>query len=683
MHVHNWCPMFQLWLILLFILYFSLLPLSASFSSSTSSYDQFKDPQNIEVFFPFLYSPPILISQNSHFPSKKIPSHQITSSSDGTLAKAVAATVASTVVVAGVFVCVAQRFCRPHLNAKNKMGFRQDEIRVSNNDELKQFGGNIRGLVVDENGLDMIYWRQLQSPQANLPKGRLNENKEVVLLGVSDQRDQKIQNRKYGGSIHQAAGPKSSNSSARIKPELQDRDSISASCPPTHDGISIPGQLKLNPLFIKDKVRANADHSRVPNKINESSSCSNDDVTEALFGYVATNRTSPSPKGNKVSSNIRTSNTNPPAHIFILDPNKSQHTAIILRSIYVTRKEIHDALLEGRMSIHLGTLEKLTRIAPTKEEQEHIFEFHGNPTKLADAESFIYHLLKSVPSPFSRLNAMLFQANFDSKIFYLRDSLQTIELGCNELRIHGVFFKLVEAIAITQGRTRNGFNLIELRNLRNMKNDDGSTNLLQFVVEEVIKSEGKRCINKQNQNFDQRSTHRSKNSTNPKSNSAREKEERDDHEYMMLGLPLVEGICKELSNVKKTALVDYDAFVESFFDLKAGFGEIRDLFFEINGGKEDDGFLKKMKRFLYKAEEEFKVVREEEKRVMELVKRTREIYFQGGAASYEQKDQNPVQLFVMVKEFVSMVDHVCIDIARNLKKMEKEGLRFQRISSIL
>ncbi|GMP53217.1 hypothetical protein CsSME_00018752 [Camellia sinensis var. sinensis] len=139
--------------------------------------------------------------------------------------------------------------------------------------------------------------------------------------------------------------------------------------------------IKLKPLHW-DKVIANADHSVVWDEINDGSFRFDDDLMEALFGYNATNHRSL--ESSKISSSISSSSV-PPAQIFILEPRKSQNTAIVLRSLAVSRKEILDALLEGR-GLNSDILEKLAKISPTQEVSK-ILQFNGNPTKLADAET--------------------------------------------------------------------------------------------------------------------------------------------------------------------------------------------------------------------------------------------------------------------------------------------------------
>ncbi|KAI3473926.1 hypothetical protein Pfo_028124 [Paulownia fortunei] len=67
-------------------------------------------------------------------------------------------------------------------------------------------------------------------------------------------------------------------------------------------------------------------------------------------------------------------------------------------------------------------------------------------------------------------------------------------------------------------------------------------------------------------------------------------------------------------------------------------------------------------------EEELNVVREEEKRVMELARKTTEYY---QARACEEKGFNPLQLFLLVTDFLNMVDQVCADITKKLQKKKE------------
>lgn len=396
-----------------------------------------------------------------------------------------------------------------------------------------------------------------------------------------------------------------------------------------------------------------------------------DELMDTLFGYsTGTNQNNSGSSKTATTSNPFASpatSSSSSAQISLLDSRKSQNTAIIIRSLGIGRREILEALLEGRGLSH-DVLEKLSRISLAKEEETKIMHFSGNTTKLADAESFLYDLLKAVNSPFARINAMLFKSSYDAEILHVKKSIQTLELACKELKSHGLFMKLLEAILKAGNRMNAGtargnakaFNLTALCKLADVKSTDGKTTLLHFVVEEVVRSEGKRLVINRNHSLRRSSSTSSNHSGN--SGQLKTTREEKETEYIKLGLPVVGGVTEELANVKKAAAIDYDGLVASCSSLAARISEIRQFLVSCSSG---DAFLREMKGFLEAAEEELKLVVEEQIRVMELVKRTTE-YYQPGSS--KEKNAQPLQLFVIVRDFFGMFDRVVIDITRNMQK---------------
>lgn len=569
----------------------------------------------------------------------------------------------------------------------------------------------MKGLILDENGLDVLYWRKSQQSQRSNNKSG-SFRKEIVPVGDGDDDEEKnvifSKNKKKSETpllrgrsstshsvvhndtppppppvktdsfefakpdpppVKQTAPPPPppsrtngpspppppplKKSAAQSKPPPAPRGSSSSS---SGEGSSSEnGQVKLKPLHW-DKVNPDSDHSMVWDKIDRGSFSFDADLMEALFGYVAVGKKSP-------DQEKPTSTTTTPTQIFILDPRKSQNTAIVLKSLGMTRHELVDSLMEGN-DFHPDTLERLSRIAPSQEEQSAILQFDGDTTKLADAESFLFHLLKAVPSAFTRLNALLFRANYYPEIANHKSSLETLDSACKELRSRGLFVKLLEAILKSGNRMNAGtargdaqaFNLTALLKLSDVKSVDGRTTLLNFVVEEVVRSEGKRCL------INRRSLSRTGSSSISEVISKEEQEK----EYLRLGLPVVGGLSSEFSSVKKAAGVDYDTVSATCLALTLRAKEARRVLSQCGG---DNMFVEKMVGFLHDAEEEVKVAREEEKKVMELVKRTTEYYQAGGPG----KGKNPLHLFVIVRDFLAMVDKVCVEIARNLQRRATGG----------
>ncbi|CAF2152646.1 BnaA01g22050D [Brassica napus] len=406
-----------------------------------------------------------------------------------------------------------------------------------------------------------------------------------------------------------------------------------------------PAQPKLKPLHW-DKVNPDASHSMVWHRIDGGSFNFDGDLMEALFGYVGARKPG---EANTVPQKPTVSTT----QTYILDPRKSQNKAIVLKSLGMTKEEIIDLLTEGH-DADTDTLEKLSGIAPTPEEQTEIIDFSGDPTKLADAESLLFHILRAVPSAFNRFNVMLFKINYGSEVAQQKGSLQTLESACNELRARGLFMKLLEAILKAGNRMNAGtargnaqaFNLTALRKLSDVKSVDGKTTLLHFVVEEVVRSEGKRAA-------------MSKFSGGDIADASREEQE---IEFIKLGLPIIGGLSSEFTNVKKAAGIDYDSFLATTLALGTRLKETKRLLDQSKG--KEDGCLTKLRSFFESAEEELRVITEEQLRIMDLVKKTTNYYQAGGAL----KERNLFQLFVIIRDFLGMVDTACSEIARNQRK---------------
>ncbi|XP_076934552.1 formin-like protein 8 [Bidens hawaiensis] len=689
-------------------------------------------PQNIQVFYPFHLPPPPL-PPSPPFTDTITPPTPITTttstssnSSNKTVAKAVAATAASTLVLSGLLCLLLVKYKhyrkekekeKPNLHGGNENRNNNDSVVMMSN-QLTRFEG-IKGVIVDEEGLDVLYWKNLDyDDDDDHGNKRTVFKKEVINVKEEEKRMTRVvdfggrKSKRFDAQIQQVPLLKGKSSGSHVWPageeiksqhnapvvnqEILIKSSSSRSPPPTPPSPPTPvvvekkshvpppppplllpktcsstssskppppsDKVKLKPLHW-DKVNANVGHPTAWDQLHNGSFRFNGDLMEALFGTVAANKKSPRGNNSPTTPNTKLK-SGPPSQRFILDTHKSQSIAIILRSLVVSRQEIIDCLLEGK-GLDIDNLEKLTKITPTKEEEQLILNYDQDTTRLADAESFLYHILRAVPSAFTRFNAMFFKANYTSEVTQIKSMLQTLEMACKELRTRGLFVKLLEAILKAGNRMNAGtsrgnaqaFNLNSLLKLSDVKSSDGKTSLLHFVVEEVVRLEGKRCMINRN--------HSLRNSTvNLMSDASRSKD------YIMLGLPIVGGISSEYSHVKKAAGIDYNALMTSCEKLSDRLDEIMKTLEECDGGGGWRGFLREMEKFVERAEREIHDLRREQERVIEIVKRTNEYYHVGGS---KDKGKKQFQLFVIVKAFLEMVDKACVDIAVKLQKMRSGG----------
>uniref|UniRef100_F6HAX7 Formin-like protein n=1 Tax=Vitis vinifera TaxID=29760 RepID=F6HAX7_VITVI len=406
---------------------------------------------------------------------------------------------------------------------------------------------------------------------------------------------------------------------------------------------------KLKPLHW-DKVRASSDRAMVWDQMKSSSFQLNEEMIETLFMVNASNLT---PKDNLRRQILPTPNQ----ENRVLDPKKSQNIAILLRALNVTIDEVCEALLEGNTDT-LGTelLESLLKMAPTKEEECKLKEFKDeSPFKLGPAERFLRAVL-DIPFAFKRVDAMLYIANFDSEVEYLKRSFDTLEAACEELRNSRMFLKLLEAVLKTGNRMNVGtnrgdahaFKLDTLLKLVDIKGTDGKTTLLHFVVQEIIRAEGSRLAGANQKTMDE---------------VTQQSAFRDDVEFRKLGLQVVAGLSGELTSVKKAAAMDSDVLSNEVAKLARGItkiGEVARLNEEIALKESSRKFCESMNGFLKKAEEEIIKIQAQESAALTLVKEITE-YFHGNSA---KEEAHPFRIFMVVRDFLSILDQVCKEVGK-------------------
>lgn len=408
-----------------------------------------------------------------------------------------------------------------------------------------------------------------------------------------------------------------------------------------------------------DKVRATSDRATVWDQLKSSSFQLNEDMMETLFGCHSTNSAPKEP--------VRRSVLPPPEQENrVLDPKKSQNIAILLRALNVTRDEVSEALLDGNPEgLGAELLETLVKMAPTKEEEIKLRDYNGDISKLGTAERFLKAIL-DIPFAFKRVEAMLYRANFETEVNYLRKAFQTLEVASEELKNSRLFLKLLEAVLRTGNRMNVGtnrgdaksFKLDTLLKLVDIKGTDGKTTLLHFVVQEIIRSEGEGTTSVDDN---------LQNKVQPKMK---------DDDFKKQGLQVVANLSKDLGNVKKAAGMDSDVLSSYVTKLEIGLDKVRHVL-QYQRADMHGNFFDSMKMFLREAEEEITRVKDDEKKALFLVREVTK-YFHGDAA---KEEAHPLRIFLIVRDFLSVLDHVCKDVGRMQDRTVVGSARSFRISS--
>lgn len=425
----------------------------------------------------------------------------------------------------------------------------------------------------------------------------------------------------------------------------------SSSAPSEGDEAGAP-KAKLKPFFW-DKVLANPDHSMVWHQIKSGSFQFDEEMIESLFGAPAGN--------NKKETRTDASHQGPlTQYVQIIDPKKAQNLSILLKALNVTTEEVCDALQEG-IELPSELLETLLKMAPTTEEELKLRLYSGDVSRLGTAERFL-KVLVEIPFAFKRLESLLFMSTLHEEAGIVKEAFTTLEAACTDLKKSRLFLKLLEAVLKTGNRMNDGtfrggaqaFKLDTLLKLSDVKGTDGKTTLLQFVVQEIIRSEGVRAARV------------ARESRGIKSGDLEASSHDLESHYRSLGLQVVSGLADELENIKKAANIDADSLTGTVAKLGRGLIKAKDfLNSDMKKIDEENRFHQVLKSFVQNAEVDVMWLLEEEKRITALVKSTAD-YFHGNAG----KDEG-LRLFVIVRDFLLILSKSCKEVKDAEKKMSK------------
>ncbi|CAN6933483.1 unnamed protein product [Brassica oleracea] len=403
-------------------------------------------------------------------------------------------------------------------------------------------------------------------------------------------------------------------------------------------------KTKLKPFFW-DKM-ANPDQKMVWHEISAGSFQFNEEAMESLFGYNDGNK-------NKGGQRGESSRDSPVQYIQIIDPRKAQNLSILLRALNVTTEEVVEAIKEGN-ELPVELLQTLLKMAPTTEEELKLRLYSGDVNLLGPAERFL-KILVDIPFAFKRIESLLFMISLQEEVSGIKESLSTLEVACKKLRNSRLFLKLLEAVLKTGNRMNVGtfrgdaqaFKLDTLLKLSDVKGTDGKTTLLNFVVLEIIRSEGVRALRLQSKSF---SSVRTEEDTN---NNSTDSSPQSVERYRSTGLQVVSGLTTELEDVKRAAVIDADGLAATLTNLSGSLTNAREF---LKSMEEESDFEKALAGFIERADADIKWMKEEEERIMALVKSSAD-YFHGKSAKNEG-----LRLFAIVRDFLIMLEKVCRQI---------------------
>lgn len=237
------------------------------------------------------------------------------------------------------------------------------------------------------------------------------------------------------------------------------------------------------------------------------------------------------------------------------------------------------------------------------------------------------------------------------------------QAASGELKNSRLFLKLLEAVLMTGNRMNVGtnrgdaiaFKLDTLLKLADVKGTDGKTTLLHFVVQQIVGSEADK--------------------SDPSYESFNNSTINED-DFKKNGLQVVAGLSRDLKNVTKAAGMDSDVLTSYLSKLESGLDKVK-LVFQYEKTSIKGRFFDSLRPFLKDAEDEINRIKSDEKRALSLVKEVTE-YFHGDTT---KEEPHPLRIFMVVRDFLSVLDHVCKEVGHMQNYTMVGAARSFRISS--
>ncbi|CAM8905311.1 unnamed protein product [Rhodiola kirilowii] len=205
---------------------------------------------------------------------------------------------------------------------------------------------------------------------------------------------------------------------------------------------------------------------------------------EKLFSATApTSDKSGAKDGRRKSAGAKTEK------VTLIDIRRAYNTEIMLTKVKMPFPEMMAAVLKMDESIlDIDQVENLIKFCPTKEEMELLKNYTGDKNGLGKCEQFFLELMK-VPRVESKLRVFAFKIQFRSQTTEFRNSLNTVNSACQEVRMSLKLKEIMKKIlylgnTLNQGTARGaavGFKLDSLLKLTDTRASTGKMTLMHYL----------------------------------------------------------------------------------------------------------------------------------------------------------------------------------------------------------
>lgn len=220
-------------------------------------------------------------------------------------------------------------------------------------------------------------------------------------------------------------------------------------------------------------------------KSDDSPGASDFDVSEleSLFPAVVPKSNDSKSDGRRKSLGSKTDK------VHLIELRRANNTEIMLTKVKMPLSDMMSAALALDDSIlDVDQVENLIKFCPTKEEMELLKNYNGDKDNLGKCEQFFLELMK-VPRVESKLRVFSFKIQFNAQISDLRNSLNTVDNACAQIRNSVKLKEIMKKIlllgnTLNQGTARGsaiGFRLDSLLKLTDTRATNNKMTLMHYL----------------------------------------------------------------------------------------------------------------------------------------------------------------------------------------------------------
>lgn len=183
--------------------------------------------------------------------------------------------------------------------------------------------------------------------------------------------------------------------------------------------------------------------------------------------------------------------------VTLIDQKRSLNISIQLAGLRMPFEEIKDALIAMDDTVlKTEQLEVIAASVPTSAETKLILDYQGSKEDLATVEQYFMRIVQ-IPRLEGRVNSLLYKSTAGDMLRKINDDYSLLAEASSCLRKSSVFVKVLQGILVVGNHLNtgsyrgaaSGFRLDMLLRLRDFKAVDRKTSLLQFVYQEIRKTD--------------------------------------------------------------------------------------------------------------------------------------------------------------------------------------------------